>query len=174
MLKEEYLSPTVDALRAGTSSDTDIPHNLMTTLRERRLDLRAELDFDEDDMTEITSRTDDDVVRDAFRFLDTSDNEERDDEIVWNPRFVLCRPRVLSLTGTAQGICISCYAPRFIVTSFARESCNPCEAPAEPKGEIPALTHPPLVPFFLAGRSTHGTNDSSGPVERCDGFGSVC
>ena len=42
-------------------------------------------------MTETTSRTDDDVVRDAFRFLDASDRdveeeEPQDDEIVWDPR----------------------------------------------------------------------------------------
>jgi protein SMG7 len=42
-------------------------------------------------MTEITSRTDEDVLRDAFRFLDTS--TEDDDEIVWDPRYVLlCLP----------------------------------------------------------------------------------
>lgn len=42
----------------------------------------------DDDMSEITSRTDDDVVRDAFRFLDnadrdTNDDEDGDDEIVY-------------------------------------------------------------------------------------------
>ena len=40
---------------------------------------------DDDNMTEITSRTDDDVLRDAFRFLDASGEE--DDEIVWDPRY---------------------------------------------------------------------------------------
>lgn len=42
-------------------------------------------DHDDDNMTEITSRTDEDVLRDAFRHLDTS--AEEDDEIVWDPRY---------------------------------------------------------------------------------------
>ena len=46
-------------------------------------------DPDDDNMTERTS-TDDDVVRDAFRFLNTEgdieDMDEEEDEIVWDPR----------------------------------------------------------------------------------------
>ena len=42
-------------------------------------------------MTERTSRTDDDVVRDAFKFLNTEEEDvedmgEDEDEIVWDPR----------------------------------------------------------------------------------------
>lgn len=49
-------------------------------------------DPDDDNMTERTSRTDDDVVRDAFKFLNTEgdiedmDEDEDEDEIVWDPR----------------------------------------------------------------------------------------
>jgi protein SMG7 len=49
-------------------------------------------DPDDDNMTEGTSRTDDDVVRDAFKFLNTEedvedmDEEVEEDEIVWDPR----------------------------------------------------------------------------------------
>ena len=49
-------------------------------------------DNEEDAMTEATSRTDDDPVRDAFReVLGSGSNQaieedDQDDEIVWNPR----------------------------------------------------------------------------------------
>ena len=49
-------------------------------------------DPDDDNMTERTSRTDDDVVRirDALKFLNTEENVEDmgedEDEIVWDPR----------------------------------------------------------------------------------------
>jgi protein SMG7 len=53
------------------------------------LDLLSK-DPDDDNMTERTSRTDDDVVRDAFKFLNTEgdieDMDEDEDEIVWDPR----------------------------------------------------------------------------------------
>jgi hypothetical protein len=45
------------------------------------------MDHEDDNLTEVTSRTDEDVLRDAFRFLDTS--AEEDDEIVWDPRYTL-------------------------------------------------------------------------------------
>ena len=50
-------------------------------------------DNEEDAMTEATSRTDDDPVRDAFREVlgsggsdQVMEEDDRDDEIVWNPR----------------------------------------------------------------------------------------
>ena len=64
---------------------------LLATIRDTSLDLLPK-DTDDDNMTERTSRTDDDVVRDAFKFLnregDVEDmNEDEDeDEIVWDPR----------------------------------------------------------------------------------------
>ncbi|KAF8872464.1 hypothetical protein BD779DRAFT_1452737 [Infundibulicybe gibba] len=57
---------------------------------------------EEDDMTEETSRTDEDVVRDAFQFLNTSDPEmidEEDEEIVWDPR-VATSPILQSLPAS--------------------------------------------------------------------------
>ena len=45
-------------------------------------------DPDDDNMTERTSRTDDDVVRVAFKFLNTEgdveDTDDEEEEIVWN------------------------------------------------------------------------------------------
>lgn len=48
---------------------------------------------EEDAMTEATSRTDDDPVRDAFREVlgsggsdQAMEEDDQDDEIVWNPR----------------------------------------------------------------------------------------
>ncbi|KAF8805580.1 hypothetical protein BYT27DRAFT_6658955 [Phlegmacium glaucopus] len=62
---------------------------LLATIRDRSLDLLPK-DPDDDNMTERTSRTDDDVVRDAFKFLNTEedveDMEVEEDEIVWDPR----------------------------------------------------------------------------------------
>ena len=63
---------------------------LLATIRDTSLDLLPK-DPDDDNMTEHTSRTDDDVVRDAFRFLNTEgdieDMDEDEDEIVWDPRY---------------------------------------------------------------------------------------
>lgn len=62
---------------------------LLATIRDTSLDLVPK-DPDDDNMTERTSRTDDDVVRDAFKFLNTEedveDMEVEKDEIVWDPR----------------------------------------------------------------------------------------
>ena len=62
---------------------------LLATIRDTSLDLLPK-DPDDDNMTERTSRTDDDVVRDAFKFLNTEedveDMDEEEDEIVWDPR----------------------------------------------------------------------------------------
>ena len=55
--------------------------------RNTSLDLLPK-DPDDDNMTERTSRTDDDVVRDAFKFLNTEgdveDTDDEEEEIVWN------------------------------------------------------------------------------------------
>ena len=62
---------------------------LLATIRDTSMDLLP-IDPDDDNMTEGTSRTDDDVVRDAFKFLnkeDVEDMDEEDDEIVWDPRY---------------------------------------------------------------------------------------
>jgi hypothetical protein len=62
---------------------------LLATIRDTSLDSLPK-DSDDDNMTERTSRTDDDVVRDAFKFLNTEedveDSDEEEDEIVWDPR----------------------------------------------------------------------------------------
>jgi protein SMG7 len=62
---------------------------LLATIRDTSLDLLPK-DPDDDNMTEGTSRTDDDVVRDAFKFLNTEGNiedmDEDEDEIVWDLR----------------------------------------------------------------------------------------
>lgn len=62
---------------------------LLATIRDTSLDLLPK-DPDDDNMTELTSRTDDDVVRDAFKFLNTEEDaeeeDEDEDEIVWDPR----------------------------------------------------------------------------------------
>ena len=59
---------------------------LLATIRDTSLDLLPK-DPDDDNMTEHTSRTDDDVVRDAFKFLTEGDIEDEDeDEIVWDLR----------------------------------------------------------------------------------------
>ena len=62
---------------------------LLANIRDTSLDLLPK-DTDDDNMTERTSRTDDDVVRDAFKFLtegDVEDMDEDEDEIVWDLRY---------------------------------------------------------------------------------------
>lgn len=51
-------------------------------------DTRVGVEREDDNMTEITSHTDDDVLRDAFGGTLESSAEE-DDEIVWDPRYPL-------------------------------------------------------------------------------------
>jgi protein SMG7 len=76
-------------------ADANVPihqQQLLATIRDNSLDLHPKRDPDADDMTELTSRTDDDPVRDAFKFLNTSEDivdDDEEDEIVWDPRFVV-------------------------------------------------------------------------------------
>lgn len=76
-------------------ADTHVPihqQQLLAKIRDNSLDLHPKRDPDADDMTELTSRTDDDPVRDAFKFLNTSEDivdDDEEDEIVWDPRFVV-------------------------------------------------------------------------------------
>ena len=75
-------------------ADANVPilqQQLLAKIRDSSLDLHPKRDSDADDMTELTSRTDDDPVRDAFQFLNTSEDivdDDEEDEIVWDPRFV--------------------------------------------------------------------------------------
>ncbi|KAF8153018.1 hypothetical protein B0H34DRAFT_662751 [Crassisporium funariophilum] len=87
-----------------TPSHTEISHDiedpvvpirqqqLLATIRDTSLGLLPQRDPDDDNMTELTSRTDDDVVRDAFKFLNAEEEVELDDgedeEIVWDPRAI--------------------------------------------------------------------------------------
>lgn len=64
---------------------------LLATIRDTKRTLNSTGDNDDDNMTEITSKTDDDVVSDAFKFLNSADQQEieqdeQDDEIVWDLR----------------------------------------------------------------------------------------
>ena len=62
---------------------------LSAAIRDTHRECLGAIEHDDDNMTELTSRTDEEVVRDAFRVLDTrfSDTStEEDDEIVWDPR----------------------------------------------------------------------------------------
>ena len=77
----------------GAVDDPVIPirqQQLLATIRDTSFGLLPK-DADDDNMTERTSRTDDDVVRDAFKFLnaeeDVEDMDEEEDEIVWDPRY---------------------------------------------------------------------------------------
>ena len=75
------LSTNVEA--AQDVDDPVIPihqQQLLASIRDTSLDFIPK-DLDDDNMTERTSRTDDDVVRDAFKHLN-----EDEDEIVWDPR----------------------------------------------------------------------------------------
>lgn len=87
-MKDEKFEPQPASNIQGEEPSLPISQqNLLASIRDTRLDTRVE--NDDDNMTEETSRTDDDVLRDAFQFLHASaenDEEEQDDEIVWDPR----------------------------------------------------------------------------------------
>jgi len=100
-----------EADRGNSVTDANVPihqQQLLVKIRDNSLDLHPKQDSDADDMTEFTSRTDDDPVRDAFKFLNTSEDivdDDEEDQIVWDPRYVF--PAFLVLQCTF----ISCRAP---------------------------------------------------------------
>ena len=69
---------------------------LLETIRDTSLEINPKQDPDADDMTELTSRTDDELVRDAFNHLNEpetiEDEDEQEDEIVWDPRSTCLSP----------------------------------------------------------------------------------
>lgn len=73
-LKVEKEPPTEEAEQA-----------MMEEIRDSKIEAEA---LEDDAMTEATSRTDDDIVNDAFKFVGLGGMEEEDDEdeIVWNPK----------------------------------------------------------------------------------------
>jgi len=61
---------------------------LLVNIRDNSLDLHPRRDPEADDMTELTSRTDDDLVREAFWVVDkpeviADEDEDDEDEIVY-------------------------------------------------------------------------------------------
>jgi len=88
-------SSHLDVGRGHGIADSNVPirqQQLLAKIRDNSLDLHPKCDPDADDMTELTSRTDDDPVRDAFKFLNTPDeivDDDEEDQIVWDPRFVV-------------------------------------------------------------------------------------
>lgn len=87
---EESMEPQSPSHKAQ-SEESPVPvhqQNLLTSIRDTRLDTRPRTEIEDDDATESTSRTDDDsVLRDAFSFLHASavaDEDEDEDEIVWD------------------------------------------------------------------------------------------
>jgi protein SMG7 len=92
----------------GQDSAAEIrQQKVLAAVRDLRVDSPVEMELEDDNMTEITSRTDEDVLRDAFRFLDTS--AEEDDEIVWDPRYTsLCYIFLSNKLTRKQGSRLSC------------------------------------------------------------------
>ena len=143
-------------------------------------------DPDDDNMTEHTSRTDDDVVRDAFKFLNTEgdieDMDEDEDEIVWDPRhdlFLYCMIilKVLHYYVTHRGNISPTVSPARPITpvkpmlspkNVTPRSSNPQPAPAA--AVVPTTTAQDLlndVINFGAGvisnRTTGGISESTAP-----------
>ena len=91
----EVTAPLLTNVEAAQDVDDPVipvrqQQQLLATIRDTSLDLLIK-DPDDDNMTERTSRTDDEVVRDAFKFLtegdiEGMDEDEDEDEIVWDPR----------------------------------------------------------------------------------------
>ncbi|KAJ7594373.1 hypothetical protein C8J56DRAFT_745711, partial [Mycena floridula] len=69
-----FMLKGVEALPPLTEGAGSFPNkHILDSIRDNRM-IRS--DTEDDELTELTSKTDDEVVRDAFRFLDTSDREE--------------------------------------------------------------------------------------------------
>ncbi|KAJ7625666.1 hypothetical protein FB45DRAFT_921994 [Roridomyces roridus] len=72
----------------GVEAAKPVVPDPLSTIRDVRFALQT-AEVDEDAMTEKTSRTDDDILHDAFSFLNnapTEEDEASDDEIVWDLR----------------------------------------------------------------------------------------
>ncbi|KNZ81029.1 Protein SMG7, partial [Termitomyces sp. J132] len=87
-VRDDIIEPQLPPTTRAEESNVPIgQQNLLTSIRDTR---RVDKEPEEDNMTEATSRTDDEVLREAFNFLNApgQDNEvdDEEDEIVWNPR----------------------------------------------------------------------------------------
>lgn len=89
---EELVEPQQGTQAVPNESVVPPPQqqHLLASIRDTSLGSRIQSDADDDNMTEATSKTDDDVLRDAFQFLNATskpeDEDEDEDEIVWDPR----------------------------------------------------------------------------------------
>ncbi|KAG6820008.1 hypothetical protein H0H93_006554 [Arthromyces matolae] len=90
-VRDDVVEPQVPSTAHTEGNNNTIgQQNLLATIRDTR---RVDRELEEDNMTEVTSRTDDEVLREAFNHLNAPgtdnevDEEEEDgEEIVWNPR----------------------------------------------------------------------------------------
>ncbi|KAG6865602.1 hypothetical protein C0991_001026 [Blastosporella zonata] len=88
-VRDDIVEPQLPPPTQAEASNVPIgQQNLLVSIRDtRRLDKEPE----EDNMTEVTSRTDDEMLRAAFNFLnapgdDQEIDDEEDEQIVWDPR----------------------------------------------------------------------------------------
>ncbi|KAG6815676.1 hypothetical protein H0H87_012342 [Tephrocybe sp. NHM501043] len=87
-VRDDIVEPQLPPPTQGETSNVPIgQQNLLASIRDTR---RVDKEPEEDNMTEVTSRTDDEVLRAAFNFLhapgDNDDVDDEKEEIVWDPR----------------------------------------------------------------------------------------
>ncbi|KAJ6616729.1 hypothetical protein B0H10DRAFT_1948893 [Mycena sp. CBHHK59/15] len=127
----DNLPSNIAAMR--NSSLAAVRDSKLASIRDSRLTMRAGGDEEEDAMTEKTSRTDDDILHDAFSFLNNGEAEAAEasdeDQIVWDLRETPVSPLVTVPT--------------------ARTSPKTPVRPIGPPSKAPtaAITPAPLSPF---------------------------
>ncbi|KAF8957507.1 hypothetical protein BDZ97DRAFT_103612 [Flammula alnicola] len=91
----EDVRPPSHMEMTNVAEDACVPidqQELLAIIRDTSLGLHPRRNPDDDDITEFASGTDDDTVRDASKFLNTSedivDEDEQEDEIGWDPRAI--------------------------------------------------------------------------------------
>ncbi|KAG6889930.1 hypothetical protein C0995_013454 [Termitomyces sp. Mi166 len=153
---EPQLPPT-------TQAETNVPigqQNLLTSIRDTR---RVDKEPEEDNMTEATSRTDDEVLREAFNFLnapgDDKEVDDEEDEIVWNPRAPTSPVIVSSLPSpTSHATPLTntkpLLSPALKHSPTHSKALSPFMTPSNAPAPLAPTTAQDLLNDVISGRST--------------------
>ncbi|KAF7315878.1 hypothetical protein MIND_00104300 [Mycena indigotica] len=155
----------------GVEAEKPLPARLapnLASIRDSSLALRDAREMEEDAMTEQTSRTADDLIHDAFSFLNTDGDENNaqdsdEDEIVWDPRGTtapISPPSPLLVPQTAQTSPKTPVRPAPMSPSSSRETVPGISSIPPSVGVIGA----PPTSSFLAPKPPSPPITASAPV----------
>ncbi|RDB17335.1 Protein SMG7 [Hypsizygus marmoreus] len=137
--------------------------NLLTSIRDTRFDTRPTKEREEDNMTELTSHTDDDIFHDVFQALHPLEDEE---EQVLYPR---AAPIVPTLpTPSSHATPVTHHAPLLkspvkASPTHTKTISSPFMSPTVAAGTVAPTTAQDLVNDVISGRSTRSHLESSAP-----------